>query len=334
MKLAYVILCHRNASQVKRLIDKLRNQDTTFVLHVSRNCDTGFYEEISSQLVGYANLCFCKREDGTHNGFGIVNGIINALQLLLDKQVDFDYVNLLSGQDYPIKSNQYISHFFEQNNGKEFLEFFPIFPIDDLDLVKSHPWGNDRQLYRIDRFHFKIDGAIRSIPELLTGRLIDKSLFKTLKIFLFESSMYFKQKRWLRELQLLFWSRVLPNKRKLLSDVTYYGGKTWWSVTKACAQFIVKEHRANKALRNFFQYTLIPDEMYFQTMLLNSPFSSNCVNSSLRLIKWEAEDGTHPIFLKMNHLPMISQSEALFARKFDMNQNPDVLDAIDRKMLD
>ncbi len=333
MKLAYIILCHKNAAQVKRLVDRLNVEGTRFVLHVSTTCEPNFWKEINATFANYTQVYFCKREDGTHNGFGIVEGIINALELLLHKKIDFDYVNLLSGQDYPIKSNQQIQDFFSKNAGKEFLDFFPIEPLEDVQMLPKHPWGNTRQLYRINRYHFKIDGVIRSIPELNTNRLIDKSLFTTLKIFLRESLQYRDEKRWWREAQLLFWSRVLPNRRPLLSGITYYGGKTWWSFTKDCTKFIVEEHQRNKSLRDFFRYTLIPDEMYFQTMLLNSSFKESCVNDSLRFIKWEADDGTHPAFLGSKYHPLLIESKALFARKFDALLNADTLHFIDQEIL-
>lgn len=333
MKLAYIILCHKNSAQVKRLIDRLNVEGASFVIHVSKTCESNFWQEINAALSGYTQVFFCKREDGTHNGFGIVKGIINALELLQVKNIDFDYVNLLSGQDYPIKSNEQIQEFFLKNKGKEFLEFFPVEPLADTQLLADHPWGRTRQLYRINRYHCKIDGAIRSIPELNSTRLIDKPLIATLKIFLYESPQYWNEKRWWREAQLLFWSRVLPHQRKLLSGVNYFGGKTWWSITKDCAKFIVAEHKRNNRLRIFFRYTLIPDEMYFQTMLLNSPLKEKCVNNSLRYIKWEESDGIHPVFLDQKYLPILFNSTALFARKFDLIRNADSLSAIDKKIL-
>src|SRR4029077_18392690 len=38
----------------------------------------------------------------------------------------FDYAILLSGQDYPIKTNGHIKLFLSQNMGREFIESFPV----------------------------------------------------------------------------------------------------------------------------------------------------------------------------------------------------------------
>jgi hypothetical protein len=48
----------------------------------------------------------------------------------------------------------------------------------------------------------------------------------------------------------------------------------------------------------------------------------------MRFIDWSL-GGHHPKTLGMEDVPRILESGAHFARKFDMAQDPDVLDAID-----
>ena len=122
MKLAYVITCHKNSKQVFRLVNRLNTPGNTIVLHISKTCEPGFYQEMKDGIKAFNNVFLCKREDGTHNSFGIVKGVINGLHFLFKNNIEFDYVSLISGQDYPIKSNKDINAFFEKNNGKEFLE--------------------------------------------------------------------------------------------------------------------------------------------------------------------------------------------------------------------
>ena len=331
MKLAYLILCHKNAHQVKRLVNRLNSTENIFVLHISQTCDKGFDKEIIHALQSYPNVHFCRREDSTHNSFGVIKAIISGLKLL--SNYEFDYVNLISGQDYPIKSQEKINAFFKENNGKEFLEYFSLHPEKDSPLHGNHPWGPHRQLYRIDRYHLKFSGAVHSIPELGTGRLINKPLIQTLKIFLYESPQYISQKKWLKEFQLLLYSRILPRRRRLPDGLNVYGGKTWWSLSADCVKYILHRYEEDSVLKKFFKYTLIPDEMFFQTLLLDSPFRDKCVNNCLRLIRWEKEDGLHPIILTAEHEDLIASSEDLFARKFDEIHNAEILNWIDEKLI-
>lgn len=336
MKLAYVITAHKNAPQVMRLIDRLQFAGTAFVLHVSKTCEAGFYEamQAATKNKNYTNVFFCNREDGTHNSFGIVKGIVNGLEYLIKNNIMFDYVNIISGQDYPIKSNLYIHRFFEENKGKEFTEFFPLFPKPGSPEYENPVWGTDKQTYRVDRHHLKIKGAVRSVPEIESDRLVMHPLLKTIKIFLRESTQYRKQGRLGIEAQLLFWSRVLPKRRKLPTEFELYGGKTWWTVTNHCAAYIVKRHKADKTLRNFFKYTLIPDEMYFQTMLMDSPYRDKCENNYLRQIEWRVDDPTHPATYKTEDFEILKNSQALYARKFDMDADSNILDLIDKQILE
>jgi hypothetical protein len=329
VKIAYIILAYKDASQVNRLINKLRTDETTFVVHICKDSTNAYYRELKNLQKHKQDVLFCKRESGIHYYYGLVNGTMNALKLLIDKKIEFDYVNLISGQDYPIKSNKEINEFFEKNKGKEYILYWPLFPTKDSEFYKNHPWGLHRQLYRIDRYHLKFFGKMISIPELLTGRLISHSFIKTLKIFIYESPKYIREKRWREELVLLILSRILPKNRNIPNKFEIYGGKTWWSITKECAEYIVNFNRKNHSFNRFFKYTLIPDEMYFQTIIMNSYFKEKVENNYLREIEWAGGDGTHPIIFTNFAFERLKNTDALFARKFDVNIDFEVLDSID-----
>ena len=333
MKLAYIILAHKNALQVKRLYERLNCQNTTFVLHISKTSEKGLFKELVCLLKNKRNVHFCKREDGTHNSFGVIKGILNALNLLIKTNVEFDYVNLISGQDYPLKTNEYINDFFKNNNGKQFIEHWPLFPDKHSEFYNNHPWGNHRQLYRIEHFNIKFLGKKHSIPEIESGRLISHNLYNTLKIFIYETPKYIREKKWREEALLLFFSRILPHKRKIPQNFEIYGGKTWWSITKDCAEYIANYAKVNKKFNNFFKYTLIPDEMYFQTLLLNSPYKNKIENNFMREVELEGGDGTHPIFFTSSHFERLKNTKSLFARKFDTNIDSEIIDIIDENML-
>lgn len=63
------------------------------------------------------------------------------------------------------------------------------------------------------------------------------------------------------------------------------------------------------------KYTFAPEEMFIQTVVMNSPFAEKVRNSSLRHIMWTG--GPSPKILTMADWAGILISDALFARKFD-----------------
>jgi hypothetical protein len=80
----------------------------------------------------------------------------------------------------------------------------------------------------------------------------------------------------------------------------------------------------------FFARSRMPDEMFFQTLLLNSASAPRVVNDDLRLEIWTG--GSHPKILTVDDLPTILASDRLVAKKFDDGVDREVLDAIDREV--
>ncbi|UPT69212.1 MAG: beta-1,6-N-acetylglucosaminyltransferase [Sphingobacteriales bacterium JAD_PAG50586_3] len=104
-------------------------------------------------------------------------------------------------------------------------------------------------------------------------------------------------------------------------------------MSRQVAEYCVNQHFNNKRYRKFFRYTLIPDEMYIHTILLNSQFANSCINNDLRDIEWDGGDGTHPIIFKAEDIDRFKASPDLFARKFDTTVDSKILDLIDKEIL-
>ena len=335
MKLAYLILCHKNADQVKRMIDRLNTIDTLFVLHVSLSCEKGFFEEIRRVLSPYPNAYFCKREDGTHNSFGTVLAALNGLRELVNNKLDFDYAILLSGQDYPIKSNTFIHSYFDKNRGKDFILHFPIDPPKESSAFKNkawYPWWSNQQLYRVQKYwtHFEKNGKRFSLPDdLYKGGLIT-----SLQTFI--KTIFSKDHRGLKNELRLFVHTVWPSSRKTLPEgVNIYGGYAWWAFQNSTALYLLSFFDANPDFNSFFEHTLIPDEMYFQTVLMNSKYRDNVVSEFIKesVWDWEGHSGTHPLIYGARDFDKLKNSDKLFARKFDTDVDYEILDAIDKKIL-
>ncbi|MBE9609771.1 beta-1,6-N-acetylglucosaminyltransferase [Chitinilyticum piscinae] len=113
-----------------------------------------------------------------------------------------------------------------------------------------------------------------------------------------------------RLLQGLGWQRRLPAP---LEEIR--AGSQWWllradaiaAVLTLCAQY--------PQLEQFFASTLVPDEMFFQTLLWHSPLREQLRSDPLRHIEW-ADGAWSPRTLEPADLPTLYNSPALFARKF------------------
>jgi hypothetical protein len=85
--------------------------------------------------------------------------------------------------------------------------------------------------------------------------------------------------------------------------------------------------REQSRLVRFFKHVLLPEELFFQTVLLSSPLASTVVNDHLRHIVWAG--GGNPKTLTSSDYDAVVSSGKLFARKFDAEVDEAILDRLD-----
>ncbi|MBK7182603.1 MAG: hypothetical protein IPH89_06540 [Bacteroidetes bacterium] len=112
--------------------------------------------------------------------------------------------------------------------------------------------------------------------------------------------------------------RMLGLKRKLPTVFEkYYGGSTWWSITRNAVDYLLRFVETNKKVFSRFKHTHCSEELFFQTVLMNSPFKSNIVQDDLRYVDWEFRNGSVPANLDETDLEKLVNSPKLFARKME-----------------
>ncbi|MBO9730289.1 MAG: hypothetical protein J7623_16740 [Chitinophaga sp.] len=120
MRIAHLILTYTDPGQTERMINRLFHEDFDFYIHVDKKCDIGphlFLKELPN--VYFIN----KRTDVKWAGFDTVLATFECIKEIVATGISYDFINFLSGQDYPIKSASFIHDFFLGNKGKEFLSY-------------------------------------------------------------------------------------------------------------------------------------------------------------------------------------------------------------------
>jgi len=102
--------------------------------------------------------------------------------------------------------------------------------------------------------------------------------------------------------------------RLLTSKITFFGGSQWFSLNIEACRYIMDYVQENRNYTRYFKFTIIPDEMFFHTILMNSPFADRIINDNLKFIKWDAG---RPKILTISDFDDMINSSKLFARKFD-----------------
>ncbi len=126
MRVAYVISAYKCPRLLTRLVHRLHTPRSVFLIHVDKRTDKKQYRKMVFSLDHLPNVIFLKRHTCHWGDFGHVRATLKGLAYLFDNEMNFDYVFLLTGQDYPIKSNTHIESFLNKANGKEFISFYSL----------------------------------------------------------------------------------------------------------------------------------------------------------------------------------------------------------------
>ena len=317
----YIILAYKLPEQMARLIRRLSYGDRTFFyVHVDRNFDM---EPFVKACAGLSNVKFLTGDDRVHSywgDFGTVKATLNAMRLIV-KERRPGFIILLSGQDYPIRSNREIDDFLEAQADHDFSVHFA--------LPSKTRWRHtDGGKKRLEYYHVSLHRPGREIEyvDIQPGCFDRLNLKKCLYLLRFRPELAWRLP------QFLFFRRRIPD------CLNYYGSETWWVMRTSSAAAILEFLDRNPRVVAFFKYVSVPEEIMFASLLKTLPACRDqVIDSSLRLICWNDTHSSSPKLFTIQDQALISkarqQKDLLFARKFDSTRDAAVMDWLD-KLLD
>ncbi|MGH3109994.1 MAG: beta-1,6-N-acetylglucosaminyltransferase [Gaiellaceae bacterium] len=123
----------------------------------------------------------------------------------------------------------------------------------------------------------------------------------------------------------------LPLRRTLPFGLKPWGGSAYWIMSRTALRTVASFVESNPSYVQFFRHVDIPDELFFQTILLNSPEAERCVDFRLHYTEWSRSPA--PAILTSEDYPHLVESSCLFARKFDPGVDEELLALIDAHLL-
>jgi hypothetical protein len=119
-KIAHLILAHNNPIQLARLISSLQHPNADIYIHLDGKADLKQFADLSKTPQVY----FIQNRTKVYWGsYSIVQATINSFAEILKANKSYNYINLLSGNDYPIKSTRQIHEFFDHHPNRIFMEY-------------------------------------------------------------------------------------------------------------------------------------------------------------------------------------------------------------------
>lgn len=286
---AYLIIAHNQFRLLNKLLKALDYKDNDIYIHIDSKAGEINENEII-QGVEFSKIFFVKRQNVIWGHFSQISCELELFSNAV-KNKNYQYLHLISGVDFPIKSQQYIHNFFDDNQGKEFIHF------------------EGRELPFEDREKVM---CFFPLQKYIGNRKKDTSF------------LYCVQRA------IVNIEKLIKFDRHKKETIRFYKGANWVSITGEFAKFLV-EH--SDEIRQIYRKSMCCDEIFLQTLFMNSPFKENLYKSNfqndytmcMRYIDWNRGG---PYVFKKQDFDLLMSSEMLFARKFDYEAEPEIVDMI------
>ncbi|WML45805.1 beta-1,6-N-acetylglucosaminyltransferase [Neobacillus sp. PS3-40] len=279
LRTAYILQIHKNPSQVNKFIKQIVSEEHS---DIYIHIDKKSYAEMYPKIVAHPNVKIL------HESIDVKWGDITQVDatILLMKEViatgkDYDFICFRSGQDLLVKNG--FKDFLLHNKNKIFMN-----------------------AYRVDRHEPHAAFVNVSWPKAM--RSLYNNPFHPYRVL----------RRCIAMLYGFGWN-ILPNGNQLPEGFSIYNGSNWFCIPLVVARYVIRFLDENKWYYEVFKNSLVPDEFFFQTLIMNSKFKANVVNDNLMYIKFSEtlKGRNNPITLKIEHIDIIRKSNEYFARKFD-----------------
>lgn len=317
MRHVFLIIAHKNINQLQRLIQHLQSDRVDIYIHFDSKWNIS-QNEIKKFVESFQNTYAIEdRISGVLDTWSLVEiamKLIEAANRESKKNgYHYGYYYLLSGQDYPIKPLKYILDFLDAQ-----------YPIPLIDCTPETKTNWIHSVFKRIR-HVNLYNKINRISE-------NPKIQKICKIPLY---VY-------QEIETL----VVGSPYKHLTDmgIKLYGGSAWWCLPEKVIVDILQTWNENTRLIKYFSKATTPEETFFQTMIMGSSLADRVVVNEPNETKQNCmtfayfqdidKPATgHPYIFTVNEFEKISKLHHLFARKFDIEIDSDILDRIDSHLL-
>lgn len=277
------MLCHKDSVQINKLIDKLCEfSDADVYIHVDMN-----HSEIRNEIKKQENIVLVSVDQSYRIQWGSIDIVKATLELIRkvkasDKQ--YDYIWLVSGQDYPICPVKEIEKRLSEGAGLNYIECITS---DDKQ------YNRYRKLYEV------------AYPSWINGNSV---LIKSIKrIYMILTGGY--------QHTFLLFIRHKP------FDFDFSFGSQWWTITAEAAFEILEYSNCHPEILEYFKKSIIPDECFFQTVFMRGAYSKNKA-MNLTYINW-GKNRRSPETLTMEDYEKLQEKAKTFcfARKFSRDES-------------
>jgi len=313
--LAFLILVHEGQSRdfLERLVGQLARPEHYIMIHVDAKAPQdlhAFVEKLSKATTSGNVRSQQPPREVSWGGSSMLQVMIEGVKSLLGWSGEWKHVFVVSGSDFPVKSVDHMSRVMNTFGPSSHFEIF-----NQLPRYIRHR-GADNAWVECDNFVYKV-GSDRPQPRGI--EIWGGSSWVTL-------SKDFSQ--WLTEC-LYKWSERDPANFFRTKE----GGAEVPPMCRTATDFL-----------DYSENVLSAEELYFQTVFMNSHHCTNLDTRYLRWVHWlDGKQGEHcgeyadwcgksPALVELQQVRTAMGMPAFFARKFGQHHGMDLVNYIEKRM--
>lgn len=308
MTLAFVVQTYKDLDQIELLAQTLARGTRDRLVVVTHR---GSAVE-RARLAAAEGVDHVIPSPGGRARFGVLEGLISAMRWLERQAKPYDWLVVMSGQDFPIR------------------------PLHELEAELAGS-ALDGYFHHFEAF----DAAAASAPPMLWSQKLvtDRYLFQYASV---KENISLAERAVLKVPRLLL-ERLLPSVRvhtgfgimvgRKATDLPFdanfrlYGGNYWMTISRKAVRTVLDFVDERPDIVNYFRGVASPEEAFLPTVLANAPGLALSTRE-LRYLEFDQANYGFLAEFGAADLDRVLASGCYIARKFDFGRNPDVQAAL------
>lgn len=312
----YFMQTHTRPAQIARLVRVITEGNPDAIVLISHDKAGQALDVASLQALGNVHVLMHR---GGYGDFSHVDRYFAAVDWLDEHGIDYDWLENLSGQDYPLRPIAEIEARLSATRFDGLLQYTAVFP----ERVPPESDHGDTRFQLAPPF----DAAMRY--DYRHWRLGKATELKYRVMYPFMAVNLVQP--WLRVSN----SYAVVGLRRhdsLFGPGFYcYGGSFFCTLRAKCVRYVREYARANPDVVGFFRTVMAPEETFFHSVLVNSG-QFRLTTEYKRYIDWSVRNYTHPKTLVTEDAPALLASGAHWARKLDLSKDARLFDILDQRV--
>jgi hypothetical protein len=317
MRVAFLVLNHRQPEQLLRLLSTLRSQlpDSPIVVH-----HDVFHVDIPEALIEpFGDVHLLRSGRRIFWGDSSITDVCCWAMAWMREHLEFDWMVLLSAQDYPIKPLAGLAYDLERGGADAVFQASPLSQLPGTfeRISTRHRYLFQYQPARAGRQGARSRGARtflrRRTRSLVAALNIAQPLFK---LYWLPDGMPYR----------LGWrARKTPFSRNL----PCWKGSQWFALSRGALEYVLTYLDDHPQYVDYYRRTMVPDESMIATVVFNSPHLQ-VAKRDVTYTRWTSWRSGHPDIFEAVDLPELMAVPQYFARKFDIYRDAGILDELDQ----